>query len=106
MTINKVCGSGLKAVHLAAQAIRCGDAEVIIAGGQESMSLAPHVLPGSRNGTKMGDWTLKDSMITDGLWDAFNDIHMGITAENVARKFEISRALPLFWLTRSLRSGS
>jgi len=92
MTINKVCGSGLKAVHLAAQAIRCGDAEVIVAGGQESMSLAPHVLPGSRNGTKMGDWTLKDSMITDGLWDAFNDIHMGITAENVARKFEISRA--------------
>jgi acetyl-CoA C-acetyltransferase len=92
MTINKVCGSGLKAVHLAAQAIRCGDAEVVVAGGQESMSLAPHVLPGSRNGAKMGDWTLKDTMITDGLWDAFNDIHMGITAENIARKFEISRA--------------
>jgi len=91
MTINKVCGSGLKAVHLAAQAIRCGDAEIIVAGGQENMSLAPHVLPGSRNGTKMGDWALKDSMIVDGLWDAFNDIHMGITAENIVRQHAISR---------------
>ncbi len=92
MTINKVCGSGLKAVHLAAQAIRCGDAQVVVAGGQENMSLAPHVLPSSRTGAKMGDWTLKDTMITDGLWDAFNDIHMGITAENVGKQFEISRA--------------
>jgi acetyl-CoA C-acetyltransferase len=70
MTINKVCGSGLKTVHLAAQAIKCGDAEIIIAGGQESMSLSPHVLPNSRNGTKMGDWKMLDSMIVDGLWDA------------------------------------
>jgi acetyl-CoA C-acetyltransferase len=92
MTINKVCGSGLKAVHLAAQAIRCGDAEVVVAGGQENMSLAPHFVPGSRNGTKMGDWTLKDSMIVDGLWDAFNDVHMGITAENIVKRFGITRA--------------
>jgi len=91
MTINKVCGSGLKAVHLAAQAIRCGDAEIVVAGGQESMSLAPHVVPGSRTGTKMGDWTLKDSMIVDGLWDAFNDVHMGVTAENVAKRFGLAR---------------
>lgn len=91
MTINKVCGSGLKAVHLAAQAIRCGDAEIIVAGGQENMSLAPHVLPGSRNGAKMGDWVLKDSMIVDGLWDAFNDVHMGVTAENIVRQQGISR---------------
>ncbi len=91
LTINKVCGSGLKAVQLAAQAIRCGDAEIIIAGGQENMSLAPHVLPRSRNGQKMGDWSLQDSMIVDGLWDAFNSYHMGITAENVAQKFSISR---------------
>jgi acetyl-CoA C-acetyltransferase len=90
-TINKVCGSGLKAVHLAAQAIRCGDAEVVVAGGQESMSLSPHVLQGSRTGAKMGDWTLKDSMIVDGLWDAFNDVHMGITAENIVRRETISR---------------
>src|SRR5919199_1485973 len=91
MTINKVCGSGLKSVHLATQAIRCGDSEIVIAGGQESMSLAPHVLPKSRVGNKMGDWTLQDSMIVDGLWDAFNNVHMGITAENVAKKYQISR---------------
>ena len=91
LTINKVCGSGLKAVQLAAQAVRCGDAEIIIAGGQENMSLAPHVLPRSRNGQKMGDWTLQDSMLVDGLWDAFNSYHMGITAENVADQFGISR---------------
>ena len=91
MTINKVCGSGLKAVHLAAQAIKCGDAEIIIAGGQENMSRAPHVLPKSRSGTKMGDWKLLDSMISDGLWDAFNDYHMGVTAENIVNKFQISR---------------
>lgn len=91
MTINKVCGSGLKAVHMAAQAIACGDAEMIIAGGQESMSQSPHVLPKSRNGQKMGNWNLVDTMVNDGLWDAFNDYHMGITAENIAEKFEISR---------------
>jgi len=91
MTINKVCGSGLKTVHLAAQAIKCGDAEIIIAGGQESMSLSPHVLPKSRIGTKMGDWKMQDSMIVDGLWDAFNNYHMGITAENIAKKYDISR---------------
>ena len=91
MTINKVCGSGLKAIHLAAQAIKCGDAEIIIAGGQENMNLSPHMLPNSRNGNRMGDWTLLDCMIVDGLWDAFNDYHMGITAENIAKKFNISR---------------
>ena len=91
MTINKVCGSGLKALHLATQAIRCGDAELIIAGGQENMSAAPHVLPHSRTGQRMGDWTAVDTMIRDGLWDAFNDIHMGITAENLAEKYTITR---------------
>jgi acetyl-CoA C-acetyltransferase len=91
MTINKVCGSGLKATHLAAQAIKCGDARVIIAGGQENMNLAPHVLPNSRNGNRMGDWKLLDSMIVDGLWDAFNDYHMGTTAENIAQKYNINR---------------
>ena len=91
LTINKVCGSGLKSVHLGVQAIRCGDANVVIAGGQESMSLAPHVLPKSRVGTKMGDWAMKDSMIVDGLWDAFNQYHMGVTAENIVRKYEIDR---------------
>ncbi|MFT4564597.1 MAG: acetyl-CoA C-acetyltransferase [Gammaproteobacteria bacterium] len=91
LTINKVCGSGLKAVQLAAQAIRCGDAQIIIAGGQENMSAAPHILPNSRHGSKMGDWKLVDSMIVDGLTDAFNHYHMGITAENVATKFGISR---------------
>ena len=91
MTINKVCGSGLKAVHLAAQAIKCGDADVIIAGGQENMSASPHVLPKSRDGQRMGDWQLRDSMIVDGLWDAFNDYHMGVTAENIAKKYEFSR---------------
>lgn len=91
MTINKVCGSGLKTVHLAAQAIMCGDADIIVAGGQENMSLSPHVLPKSRDGQKMGDWKLKDSMIVDGLWCAFNDYHMGVTAENIAKEFDISR---------------
>ena len=91
MTINKVCGSGMKAVHLAVQAIRCGDAELIIAGGQENMNLAPHVLPGSRNGMRMGDWALIDTMIRDGLWDIFNDYHMGCTAENLVERFGISR---------------
>ncbi len=91
MTINKVCGSGLKALHLATQAIRCGDAELILAGGQENMSLSPHVLPNSRNGQRMGDWKAIDSMVHDGLWDAFNDYHMGITAENLAEKYGITR---------------
>jgi acetyl-CoA C-acetyltransferase len=91
MTINKVCGSGLKAVMLAANAIIAGDADIVIAGGQENMSAAPHVLPGSRDGFRMGDAKLIDSMIVDGLWDAFNSIHMGVTAENVAKEFGISR---------------
>jgi len=91
LTINKVCGSGLKAVHLAAQTIKCGDADVIIAGGQENMSQAPHALLNSRNGQRMGDWQMTDTMIKDGLWCAFNDYHMGITAENVADRYEISR---------------
>ncbi|WP_110716078.1 acetyl-CoA C-acetyltransferase [Salinicola acroporae] len=91
MTVDKVCGSGLKAVHLAVQAIRCGDAETIVAGGMESMSLAPYVLPKARTGLRMGHAELLDSMIHDGLWDAFNDYHMGITAENVAEQWDISR---------------
>ena len=92
MTINKVCGSGLKATHLAAQALRCGDAEIIIAGGQENMSASPHVLNNSRDGFRMGDTKLTDTMIVDGLWDVYNQYHMGVTAENVAKKFNISRA--------------
>ena len=92
MTINKVCGSGLKAVMLAAQAIRCGDADIVIAGGQENMSASPHVLPGSRDGIRMGDAKLVDTMIVDGLWDVYNQYHMGTTAENVAKKYEISRS--------------
>jgi acetyl-CoA C-acetyltransferase len=92
LTINAVCGSGLKAVMLAAQAVATGDSEIVVAGGQESMSLAPHVLPNSRNGQRMGDWKLIDTMIVDGLWDVYNQYHMGITAENVAKKYDISRA--------------
>src|SRR5574343_928844 len=91
MTINKVCGSGLKAVMLAAQAIRDGDSEIVIAGGQENMSASPHVLPNSRNGARMGDWKLVDTMINDGLWDVYNQYHMGITAENVAKQYGITR---------------
>ena len=90
-TVGKVCGSGLKATHLAAQAIRCGDANIIIAGGQENMSASPHVLNNSRDGFRMGDAKLVDTMIVDGLWDAYNHYHMGTTAENVAKKFNISR---------------
>jgi acetyl-CoA C-acetyltransferase len=90
-TINKVCGSGLKAVMLAAQAIRDGDSDIVIAGGQESMSLSAHVLPNSRDGQRMGDWKLVDTMITDGLWDVYNQYHMGITAENIAKKYGITR---------------
>jgi acetyl-CoA C-acetyltransferase len=91
MTINKVCGSGLKATHLAAQAIMCGDAEIVIAGGQENMSASPHVLNNSRDGFRMGDAKLIDTMIVDGLWDVYNQYHMGITAENVAKKYNVSR---------------
>lgn len=92
MTINKVCGSGLKATHLAAQSIMCGDASIVVAGGQENMSASPHVLPNSRDGIRMGDGKLVDTMIIDGLWDAFNQYHMGVTAENVAKKYDVSRA--------------
>ncbi|MBF8658550.1 acetyl-CoA C-acetyltransferase [Pseudomonas putida] len=91
LTLNKVCGSGLKALHLGAQAIRCGDAEVVIAGGQENMSLAPYVMPSARTGQRMGHGQLIDSMISDGLWDAFNDYHMGITAENLVQEYALSR---------------
>ena len=91
MTINKVCGSGLKAVMLGTQAIRDGDSEIVIAGGQESMSMSPHVLQGSRNGQRMGDWKMIDTMIIDGLWDVYNQYHMGITAENVAKQYGITR---------------
>ncbi|WJF89001.1 acetyl-CoA C-acetyltransferase [Paraburkholderia bonniea] len=92
LTINKVCGSGLKAVMLAANAIIAGDADVVIAGGQENMSASPHVLPGSRDGFRMGDAKLVDSMIVDGLWDVYNQYHMGVTAENVAVEYGITRA--------------
>ena len=91
MTINKVCGSGLKAVHLAMQAVACGDAEIVVAGGQESMSQSAHVVPGSREGKRMGDWKMIDSMIVDGLWDAFNQCHMGVTAENIAKRYDFAR---------------
>jgi len=91
MTINKVCGSGLKAVMLAAQSIANGDSDVVIAGGQENMSIAPHVLNGSRDGFRMGDAKMTDSMIVDGLWDAFNQYHMGVTAENVAKEYVVTR---------------
>jgi acetyl-CoA C-acetyltransferase len=92
MTINKVCGSGLKAVMLASQAVQCADADIVIAGGQENMSAAPHVLLGSRDGFRMGDAKLIDSMIVDGLWDVYNQYHMGTTAENVAKQYNISRS--------------
>jgi len=91
LTINAVCGSGLKSVMLAAQAVACGDSEIVIAGGQENMSASPHVLNGSRDGQRMGDWKMVDTMIVDGLWDVYNQYHMGITAENVAKKYGISR---------------
>jgi acetyl-CoA C-acetyltransferase len=91
-TLNMVCGSGLRATHLAAQAIKCGDARIVVAGGQESMSMSPHVLNGSREGFRMGDAKLVDTMIVDGLWDVYNQYHMGVTAENVARKYDVSRA--------------
>jgi acetyl-CoA C-acetyltransferase len=92
MTINMVCGSGLRATHLAAQAIKAGDASIVVAGGQENMSASPHVLNNSRDGIRMGDGKLADTMIVDGLWDVYNQYHMGVTAENVARKYDVSRA--------------
>lgn len=91
LTINAVCGSGLKAVMLAAQAVATGDSDIVIAGGQENMSLSPHVLNGSREGQRMGDWKMTDTMIVDGLWDVYNQYHMGITAENVAKKYGVAR---------------
>jgi acetyl-CoA C-acetyltransferase len=91
MTINKVCGSGLKAVMLAAQSVANGDSDLVVAGGQENMSIAPHVLNGSRDGFRMGDAKMVDSMIVDGLWDAFNQYHMGVTAENVAKEYAVTR---------------
>ncbi len=93
LTINAVCGSGLKAVMLAAQAVAYGDSEIVIAGGQENMSASPHVLMGSRDGQRMGNWNMVDSMIVDGLWDVYNQYHMGITAENVAKAHGISREM-------------
>ena len=91
LTINAVCGSGLKAVMLAAQAVATGDSEIVVAGGQENMSLSPHAVPGSRDGQRMGDWKMVDTMIVDGLWDVYNQYHMGITAENVAKEKSVSR---------------
>ena len=93
LTINAVCGSGLKAVMLAAQSVATGDSDIVIAGGQENMSASPHVLNGSRDGQRMGDWKMVDTMIVDGLWDVYNQYHMGITAENVAKKYGIDRAM-------------
>lgn len=92
MTVNKVCGAGQKSIHLAAQAIRCGDADIVIAGGQDSMSRAPHLLYGLRGGIRAGDQRVKDSMVVDGLWDAFHDLHMGETAEHLARRYQVGRA--------------
>ena len=93
LTINAVCGSGLKAVMLAAQAVATGDSDIVVAGGQENMSLSPHVLQGSRDGQRMGDWKMTDTMIVDGLWDVYHQYHMGITAENVAKENGISREM-------------
>jgi acetyl-CoA C-acetyltransferase len=91
MTVNKVCGAGQKSIHLAAQAIRCGDADCVIAGGQDSMTSAPHFMSGIRGGVRMGDRVVKDSMITDGLWDAFHQVHMGVTVEFLAQRYQITR---------------
>ena len=91
MIVNKVCGAGQKSIHLAAQAIRCGDAQIVVAGGQDSMSRAPHLLYGLRDGVRMGDTTVKDSMVVDGLWDAFHDVHMGVTAEHLANRYQVRR---------------
>ena len=96
LTINAVCGSGLKSVMLAAQAVAWGDSEIVVAGGQENMSASPHVLLGSRDGMRMGDWKMVDTMIVDGLWDVYNQYHMGITAENVAKAHGITREMQDF----------
>ena len=93
LTINAVCGSGLKSVMLAAQAVAWGDSEIVVAGGQENMSASPHVLMGSRDGQRMGNWNMVDTMIVDGLWDVYNQYHMGITAENVAKAHGITREM-------------
>ncbi len=93
LTINAVCGSGLKAVMLAAQAVAWGDSEIVVAGGQENMSASPHALVGSRDGMRMGNWNMVDTMIVDGLWDVYNQYHMGITAENVAKEHGITRQM-------------
>lgn len=106
VTLNLVCGSGLKAVLQAAQAIRCGDAEIVIAGGQESMSNAPYLLDGARTGLRLGHASMKDSVVHDGLWDAFNDYHMGITAENLAERFVISREQQDAFALRSQRKAT
>lgn len=92
LTVNQVCGAGQRSIHLATQAIRCGDADIVISGGQDSMTEAPHLLYGMRAGIKAGDRTVKDSMIVDGLWDAFHDVHMGTTVETLARRYQITRA--------------
>lgn len=91
MTVNKVCGAGQKSIHLAVQAIKCGDADVVVAGGQDSMSLAPHLLYGLRSGVRTGDHTVKDSVVVDGLWDPMLDMHMGRTAEHLARRYKVTR---------------
>ncbi|MBZ9742680.1 MULTISPECIES: acetyl-CoA C-acetyltransferase [unclassified Mesorhizobium] len=91
MTVNKVCGAGQKSIHLAAQAIRCGDADCVIAGGQDSMTSAPHFISGIRSGVRMGNRTVRDSMVTDGLWDAFHQVHMGVTVEALAQRYQITR---------------
>ncbi|MBP7606688.1 MAG: acetyl-CoA C-acetyltransferase, partial [Giesbergeria sp.] len=93
LTINAVCGSGLKAVMLAAQAVATGDSEIVVAGGQENMSASGHVLSGSRDGQRMGDWKMVDTMIVDGLWDVYNQYHMGVTAENVAKEHGVTREM-------------
>jgi acetyl-CoA C-acetyltransferase len=103
MTINKVCGAGQKSIHLAAQAIKCGDAEIVIAGGQDSMTRSPRLLSGSRDGIRMGDIELIDTMVVDGLWDAFNQVHMGTTAEEIARTRQISRSEQDDFAVRSQR---
>ena len=106
LTINAVCGSGLKAVMLAAQAVAWGDSEIVVAGGQENMSASPHVVPNSRDGQRMGDWKMVDTMIVDGLWDVYNQYHMGITAENVAKAHNITRDMQDFLALASQQKAS
>ena len=106
LTINAVCGSGLKSVMLAAQAVAWGDSEIVVAGGQENMSASPHVLLNSRDGQRMGDWKMVDTMIVDGLWDVYNQYHMGITAENVAKAHNITRDMQDFLALASQQKAS